>query len=71
VGSESARIGSILADPDRDRDRHRHSGPADPNLYPFQPNAKLTVLFSRTFKCTVQDIENYDTYEGAEKEKTM
>ncbi len=30
-----------------------------------------TVLFPGKFKFTVQNIENYDTNEAAEKDKTM
>jgi hypothetical protein len=61
-GSGSGQIGIILADPDRDG----ISIQALPiRIYPFQPNIKLTVLFSR------QNIENYDTYESAKKDKTM
>jgi hypothetical protein len=34
-GSETGRIGIVMADPDR------HLGPADPDPYLFQPNVKL------------------------------
>ncbi len=52
-----------MADPDR------HSGPApapDPDLYPFQFNVKLTLISK-----SVQNNENYDTYNADEKDETM
>ncbi len=47
-----------MPDPDR-----------DPN--PFQPNIELNNTFSRTFQYTVQNIQNYDTYDAAEEYETM
>jgi hypothetical protein len=41
VVDQDRRIGAILADSDPDR----HPGPADPDLYPFQPNVKLDYTF--------------------------
>jgi hypothetical protein len=55
-----------------DPDRNRHPGPADPDLYPFQPYVKNTFL--RKFQYAVQNIENYDTHDTYgidERNRTM
>jgi hypothetical protein len=57
-----------LAGPDR------HPGPAnpDPDQYLFQPNVKLNYFFSmKTSKYCLKNIENNDTYDAVEKDKTM
>jgi hypothetical protein len=50
-----------------------HPGPvdSDPDLNPFQTNVNLNQSFSRKFQNTVTNIENYDTYDDDEKDKTM
>jgi hypothetical protein len=54
--SRSARISITLADPDP---------------IPFQTNIKLNFTFSRNSQYAVQNIENYDTSDADEKDKTM
>jgi hypothetical protein len=43
-----------------------HPEPADPDPYPFHPNVSKA-------KCqyTVKKINNYETYDAAQKDKTM
>jgi hypothetical protein len=53
-------IGIILVGPD-----------SDPDLFPFQPNAKPNYNFSRKFQYTFQNSENYDTNDAEENDKTM
>jgi hypothetical protein len=73
VDSDPVVTASFLADPVPDR----HLGPADPepdldpDPYSFQPNIKLNYTFFRKFKYTVQTIENYDTDDDDENDKTM
>ncbi len=57
---------------DPDPYRYRHPGhvdpdPADPDRYLFQTNK----LFLRKFQFTVQNTENYDTFDTDEKDKTF
>ncbi len=41
---------------------------ADPT--PFQPNVKRNYTHPRKYKYTRQNIENYDTFDADEKDKT-
>ncbi len=54
------------ADPDPDP-----VGSADPEPYPIEPNVKLNFTFSREFQYTVQNTENFDTYDADKKDKTI
>ncbi len=74
-GFGSGRIGIILVDPDR------HTGPAnldpepDLDLYPFQPNVKLTyrVLFPQNLKILskISKILKPMTLTRKKKDKTI
>jgi hypothetical protein len=57
----------IWADPYTDR----HPWPDDPDPNPFRPNVKVNYTFSKMFQYTVQNIENYDTYDAGDEDKTM
>jgi hypothetical protein len=48
-------------------------GPADPDPYLFQPKVKLYYIFSQKMSNTYTflNIENYDTNDIDEKDKTM
>ncbi len=39
--------------------------------YPLQPNVKLNYYFFWKFQFTVQNIENYDTYDNDDLDKTI
>ncbi len=54
-GPRSGWIGILLAD-------------LDP--HPFRPNVKLNCIVFQKILKDVQNIENYDTYEADDKDKT-
>ncbi len=42
-----------------------------PDPDPFQPNEKLTYTLFQKVQYTVQNIENHDTYDDGEKDRTL
>jgi phosphomevalonate kinase len=60
-------VGIILADPDW------HPGPANPDPDPklFLQNVLSYTFSKKTSKYCPKNIENFDTYDAFEKDKTM
>jgi hypothetical protein len=56
IMEKTPRYGTLLTSV---KDPVRSASMADPDSYLFQPNVKITLLFSRKF----QNIKNYDTHD--------